>query len=151
MRGYAFAFLRRNGAPLPGTNYGGHLGWGFLDMNGHYYFGSTENQSGSPLILPGQNNGWWGMNGTEQDMYREMDARNYDGYKVIVVQNPNPTKAWNTALDTKGRGFAGIFNNCLDHTYDVLEHYGVIGMPWKQTHPAPNDWFGSLNGEFHNL
>lgn len=82
------------------------------------------------------------------DVFRQ---RGYDGYKVSSVREAKPASARELGEKMPKLGYAGIFNNCLDHTRKVLATYGDEGMPWLKTHPAPNDWFAVYNGEYHNL
>jgi hypothetical protein len=151
MDGFAYVFLRRNGAPLP-PGCAGHVGWGFLtDTNDLCYFGATENLSGGPVVAPGADNGWWGNQGNEDAMFAAMKIRGYDGYKKAVVHDCDSAAARATANATKLAGYFFIRNNCLDHAYHVLYAYGVQGLPWRQNHPSPNDWFALYNGEYRNL
>lgn len=62
-----------------------------------------------------------------------------------------PSRARDVAVQTQGRGYNASGNNCLDHVWDSLDAYGVEGLPWKQTHPSPNDWVAAFNGEFYNI
>ena len=141
----------------------GHIGWGYLDDDGTYVFGSTENpmKEGAQgwwdavYVPAGGDNGWWAARAsTEQEMLDTMKSTGYTAtgkvraayaeWKTTMVSERNPSRAWATAAATKGWGFTGVGNNCLDHTYAVLEAYNVnksVIMPWKQTHPAPNSWF----------
>jgi hypothetical protein len=151
MNGFGYVFLRRNGAPLP-LGYGGHVGWGFVeDANGTCYFGATEDTTGQPIIPPGSDNGWWALEGNEAAMLAAMKARAYDGYKKAVVNDCHGGAGRAAADATRLAGYYFIRGNCLDHAYQVLYAYGTVGMPWRETHPAPNDWFAQFNGEFHNL
>ena len=154
-KGFVYVFLRKDGAPLP-TGCAGHVGWGFAVQNGpndlDAVCGSTENFKGEYHVPAGGDIGfWWKRFRTDIEMFKEMASRNYDGYKVATVRNCNPEAAIATARDTSMRGYDGIGNNCLDHAFAILEAYGVNDLPWKQTHPSPNDWFAQFNGEYHNL
>jgi hypothetical protein len=75
----------------------------------------------------------------------------YYAFKKKYVASPNPDVAWGRAIYTRDSGFRGIGWNCLDHTYYVLEGYGVTDMPWKQTNPAPNGWFNAFPGTGYQL
>lgn len=150
MIGLAGVFLRRNGAPLP-PGCAGHVGWAFQLANGLHFYGSTENPQGLPFINPGDDNGWWGMTGDNQKIITDFEARHYDGYKICTVQIANPDAAMATALDKKQCGYGFLTDNCLDHAWDILSAYGVVGMPLKQLHPSPNDWFALFNGQYFNL
>lgn len=152
MKGQAYIFLRKDGAPVPG-GFAGHVGWGFsLGPDGPFYAGSTENPSGMPVVLPGGDNGWWGAEfATEAAMIAAFATRQYDGYKWASVREPKPGVARAMADHQKAEGYTALKNNCLDHAYEVLQAYGVDDLPWLQTHPAPNDWFAAFNGEYRNL
>jgi lysozyme family protein len=80
----------------------------------------------------------------ESEMLAKMNALGYSRYKKTAVKNPNISFAKTRADETMMKGFQGISNNCLDHTYHVLEGYGVKDMPWKQTNPTPNGWFSAF-------
>lgn len=154
-KGLAYVFLRKDGAPLP-TGCAGHVGWGFTVQNGSndldVVAGSTENFSGNGDIPAGGDIGfWWTKFRTEQDMLNEMARRHYDGYKVATVREFNVDAALSTARSKASGGYHWFNNNCLNHVTDILRSYGVDDLPWTQTHPSPNDWFGNFNGEYHNL
>lgn len=150
-KGFAYIFLRKDGAPLV-KGWAGHVGWGFsVGNHSRFYCGSTENASGSPVVLPGRDNGWWGEEYDLSGMLQAMVNRNYDAYKVASVREPNSVAAVRIAKETKGRGYAGLTNNCLDHLWDVLAAYGVKDLPLAQLYPYPNQWFAMFNGEYHNL
>lgn len=152
MYGRAYVFLRKDGAPLPG-GHAGHIGWGVrLAPGGPYFCGSTENQSGHPWVPPGGDNGWWGQEAaTEEAMVQLFKERSYDAYKWATVRTCDAAAARQEAERQQGAGYAGLRNNCLDHSYQVLEAYGLKDLPWLQTHPAPSDWFAQFNGEYRNI
>lgn len=151
MKGTAYVFLRKDGAPLP-PGCAGHVGWGFRLDNGAYMCGATENRTGAPLVPPGgDNDAWAKKTRAEAEMLGLMRRGGYDGYKLMTVSNADPNAAEGVVMKIPGWGYRAIGSNCLDHAYAVLEAYGEQGMPWMQTHPSPNDWFGVLNGEYRNL
>jgi hypothetical protein len=151
VKGYAYVFLRRDGAPLP-PGCAGHTGWGFLlREDGTCRFGATENPSGKPFISPGGDNGGWEGEGDQAAMLAAMRARNYDAYKVAGIRNFNPSAAEAAAKAVKSAGYRAVGSNCLDHTYQVLRAYGVEDLPWLQTHPSPNDWFALFNGQYQEV
>jgi hypothetical protein len=151
MTGYAYVFLRPDGAALPAGD-AGHVGWGFQLESGGYYAGSTENEAGHPVVPPGGDNGWWAEHfATAEEMAAAMKLRNYLCYKVAEVANCNPETATVVANGCKGCGYDGVGNNCLDHVARVLHAYDEPGLPWDFFHPTPNNWFSDYNGEFHNL
>jgi hypothetical protein len=127
----------------------GHIGWGFQLTDGSYYAGSTEaNTKGivrTYIRLAGQDNDFWGeMFLGEAQMLTKMKNLGYSAYKRVTVKNPSISSAKARAQRTMMAGFQGISNNCLDHTYLILEGYGVKDMPWKQTNPTPNGWFNAF-------
>lgn len=151
MRGYAYVFLRKDGAPLP-PGCAGHVGWAFALADGGFYCGSTENAQGRPFVPPGGDNGWWvSAAADERALCDHFLRRDYDGYKVATVRDCDPAKARATADALRDRGYAALRNNCLDHVHRVLRAYGDPGLPWPSTHPSPNDWFAAFNGEYRNL
>lgn len=136
----------------------GHIGWGYWAPNMKYFVcGSTENPAtknwqSSAYIAPGWNNGYWSKAFyTENEMFAEFKRMGYSGFKRTSVSSANPDLAWSRACYTRDSGFKGVGWNCLDHTYYVLEGYGVTGMPWKQTNPAPNGWFNAFTGTGYRL
>ncbi len=142
--GFAYVFIKpENVAGL------GHIGWGFQLSNGDFYAGATENYVKGVIrtytIWPGYDNDMWGEYFyNESEMLAKMNALGYSRYKKTAVKNPNISFAKTRADETMMKGFQGISNNCLDHTYHVLEGYGVKDMPWKQTNPTPNGWFSAF-------
>ena len=145
---YGYIFIKpQNVAGL------GHIGWGYWAPNMNYYVcGSTENYSAAPYIGAGGNNGYWSAAFyTEGEMFRKFKQMGYYAFKRKMVSSPNPDAAWGRACYTRNNGFRGVGWNCLDHTYYILEGYGVTGMPWKQTNPAPNGWFNAFPGTGYQL
>ncbi|UXY32399.1 hypothetical protein [Streptomyces sp. HUAS TT20] len=151
MDGYEFVFLRRDGAPLP-PGRAGHVGWGFLLADGDFYAGSTENFGGAPVIPPGGQNGWWAKRFASADeMLSEFRSRRYHALKQCRVNDADWAAAEAKAKETGSSGYSAWANNCLDHTYRILEAYGDDGLPWPLTHPAPNDWFAVFNAAYEDL
>jgi len=152
MQGLAYVFLRKDGAPLP-TGPAGHVGWGFLlDEQGHCFCGSTENKSGTPFVPSGgKNDAWFSEVESAEAMIALFRSYGYDCYKVSTVRHGQAGPARKVGEMAANWGYAGLFNNCLDHVHKVLTTYGEPGMPWLQTHAAPNNWFAAYNGEYHNL
>lgn len=146
MQGYAYVFLKRDGAPLP-PGAAGHVGWGFTEDDVIAYCGSTENYTGGPFVSPGGNNGYWGMKVRSQEqMLKLFRDKNYHAYKFEKVEKRAPDYAKAMALETKNAGYRAIGSNCLDHVYSILKAYGVQDLPWPSTHPSPNDWYAVFNG-----
>jgi len=142
----------------------GHIGWGFQLSDGSFFAGSTENpmiktadaknwteayqnwvrtSANSYWVSAGKDNGFWSQRfANEQDMLSYMkNYRAYDKYKAIGWPNPDLVRGKLRAEECMIKGFQGVSNNCLDHTYYVLEGLGLKDMPWKQWHPTPNGWF----------
>jgi hypothetical protein len=155
MKGLAYVFLRKDGAPLP-PGFAGHVGWGFnferQPGNWDAFCGSTENPTGAAFIKPGDGNGYWdARTDKEEEMFRLFRRRNYHAFKVAKVEKIWPDNAALEAKSTKAAGYTAIGNNCLDHVFRILKVYGVMDLPWPSTHPSPNDWFGSFNGTYRDL
>lgn len=155
MEGFAYVFLRKDGAPLP-PGCAGHVGWGFSFLrtptDPDAFCGATENFSGSPLVLPGGDIGYWDMQvNREVDMFFQFKQRNYHAVKRAKVAVANPHQAMHMARQQAAGGYVAIGNNCLDHTLRILQAYGVKDLPWAQTHPSPNDWFAQFNGAYLDL
>jgi hypothetical protein len=150
VKGLAYVFLRKDGAAVVGF-FAGHVGWGFQVGEDRFFCGSTENTSGAPFVAPGGDNGWWGQEASKEEMFDLFRQLNYDAYKVGTVRNSKPEAAKSAAIASKGWGYKGLGNNCLDHVWRILDAYGDVGLPLAQTHPAPNDWFAVYNGEHYNL
>lgn len=167
-QGAAYIFVKPDQA---GTF--GHFGWGFLRDDGRYLCGSTENPFDKDQWWravnighgDAQGNGYWSrVCDTEQAMLLAMSRAERGGssgywhYKSTLVMQRNSTAAEAAAEYCRTAGFGGVNRNCLDQGYYVLESYGVDKekvMPWKQTHPAPNEWFkafgkikGTLSGGY---
>jgi hypothetical protein len=149
-QGIAYAFLRANGAPLP-PGCAGHVAWGFMAAQNQFSFGSTENPAGTPAILPGHDAGFWTQRGPLQAMLQAMKQRHYNAYKSLTLPDAMPDAAAAKTNQVRGSGYTAIGNNCLDHVCWILGAYNVKDLPWASTHPSPNDWFGVLPGEYHNL
>ncbi len=77
--------------------------------------------------------------------------RNYHAFKKTKVAIAYPDNALAKARQLSANGYGALGNNCLDHTFRVLEAYGVKDLPWLQTHPSPNDWFAQFNGDYHDI
>lgn len=153
--GTGFVFLRFDGAPSPVGNPGsahfGHVGWGFEILGAQYGYGATENGSGASVVPKGGDNGAWSAMGDMAAMRAAMKARGYDMVKAVPVARPDPAAALKKGEEMKGLGYRFIGSNCADHSYWVLEAYGVQALPLLQLHPSPNDWFGEVNGEASRL
>jgi hypothetical protein len=157
-KGLAYVFLRKDGAPLP-PGCAGHVGWAFQLADDTFCAGATENLKGAPFVPPGHDNdAWVQVLATEAALVQHMTSLTlqghqlgYDAYKVTTVRDCNPDAAEQAGNAIVHWGYTALGNNCLDHVWKVLAAYGVKDLPWAQTHPSPNDWFGVFNGEYHNL
>lgn len=156
--GKVYVFMR----PVDAMGFG-HMGWGIMLSDGSFYCGSTENPFAPPKpadqyklnlwlqsaarsaqIPAGQDNSSWTMRfPTEAQMFARMKSLNYTKWKGVAVANPKIFDCKVKIEQIKGRGYDVIGNNCFDHTYDVLNYYGIswVNLPLKQTYPVPNEWF----------
>jgi len=148
--GRAAVFYRRDGAPTPIGCFG-HVGWGFEDDQGRFVFGATENPLGDFHIAPGQDAGAWHQRGTLADAVAAMRSRRYDAYKYATFRDAAPSAAEMRMNFNEANGYDIQGNNCLDHTFKILEAYRQPDLQWPLTHGSPNEWFALYNGEFHNI
>ncbi|MFF5172380.1 hypothetical protein ACFY3U_07080 [Micromonospora sp. NPDC000089] len=138
----AYVFVRPNGA-----NGLGHVGWGYrVTCTGTFYFGSVENPSGSAVVLPGGDNGFWWAQGRQSQMLAEMRSRGYTNYRFARLYGPipDPDSATQFAAGSAGRGYQVIGNNCADNAYGVLSRLGVRDLPSLFDYPQPNNWYRML-------
>jgi hypothetical protein len=153
-KGVAYVFIAPRMAVLQG-----HVGWGYMLDDGTYSFGATDAPGFNVTIRPGpdSNSPWRQTAVTEREMidafknhYKDSDT--YNEYKRTFVMRRSSLNAEDKQWAIRYRGYGLFGNNCLNHTYDVLEAYGVDKnrvMPWLQTRPAPNSWFRAF--KFMNL
>ncbi|MBV9822224.1 MAG: hypothetical protein JO144_08270 [Actinobacteria bacterium] len=135
-----WAFLRFNGAHDLG-----HVGYGFAIGNGEYTYGSVENTSGAPVVLPGADNGAWVSSGSEADMRAAMRQRGYDTYLTWNIGGTDPNAATAAANATFGEGYSVIGDNCEDAVYRVLSAYGAqLPSPAGIGNASPNSWWQAL-------
>lgn len=145
-KGVAYVFIAPKMAILQG-----HIGWGYMLDDGTYSFGATDAPGGNVAIARGRdtNTPWRATAVTEREMldafkrhYSPSDT--YREYKRTFVMQRNAGAAEFKSNEIRSWGYGLWGNNCLDHTYAVLEAYGVDKnsvMSWKETRPAPNSWF----------
>lgn len=136
-----------------------HVGFGFEVSPGVFLFGSVENSGGSPVVLPGFDNGFWMTTGTVDQMmatFRDPSyscfhgmSQGYTAYKMTVVQNPSVCAAVSFAETLYTVGYGILTDNCLDAVFSVLGVYGVKFTP--DLNPSinvdvicPGDWFNAL-------
>lgn len=148
--GRAYIFIKPQNVNF-GLGTAGHIGWGFQLSNGSFYCGATENYAKGDLrtylVLEGYDNDFWGEYAYhEWDMFSKMKSLGYSQYKVVGVNNPNILAAKKASEATMMKGFQGISNNCLDHTYTVLAAYGlnIFQLPSRQVFIFPNKWFNEF-------
>ncbi len=155
MEGFSYVFLRKDGAPLP-MGCAGHVGWGFTATKSandiDAICGSTENTSGSAIVLPGHDIGYWDARvDHENQMFALFKKRGYHAFKKAKVPTVDADAALQMAHQQSQSGYSAIGNNCLDHTFRILEAYGVKGLPWPLNHGSPNEWFALFNGAYVDL
>jgi hypothetical protein len=140
--GVAVVFDRPSGA------FGlGHVGFGFYDPDsGEWTYGAVENQSGSPDVAPGQNNGAWSQTGSFADMASQMAALGYTGAVSIPVADPDMAAALGNVASQPGEGYSLFGNNCADAVWNALTDYGA-SLPYLQLNPTPNGWFQQLSDD----
>lgn len=154
--GKVYVFMR----PTDALGFG-HMGWGIRLSDGSFYCGATENPMDTKdlsktITIPagGDIHSWSMRFNTEAEMFARMKSMSYTKWKGVGVQNPQVANAKALIDRIKDRGYNGVGNNCMDHSYDVFTYYGLAwnSLPLKQTFPVPNEWFrrfyadGSNNG-----
>ncbi len=151
--GTAYVFRRKFGVPTPQHTLAGHVGWAFqLDHDAGIFCGSTENPDAHPFHAAGEDNGWWAKTvSSENELFDEMRHRTYDDFKSHTFALVRPDKAMFVANNCRLIGYSFTGNNCLDHTYEVLFHYGALDMPIPPEYGYPNAWFSALAWEEHSL
>ena len=123
----------------------GHVGWAYqVDTASHYHCGGIEGVPGRDQVEAGEFNGYWQKFGTWDQCLLWMKDRGYDGYRWGSVDVSKPKVANAMAKQWKKRGYSVINNNCANATWDVLNRFGVTGLPSLQFFPQPNDWFDNL-------
>ena len=138
--GTAYAFIEPAGAFLAG-----HVGWGFKQRDGRFYYGSTQNWTRSmPYVEAGDDNGWWAEQGNFAAMRLAFRIRNYYWFKAIPVAGFLPEVARLKADATRGMGYGLLGNNCMDHAFKVLEAYGTKNIPWPVAAVICNVWFSLI-------
>jgi hypothetical protein len=154
--GQAFLFVHRAGA-----KHLGHVGWGFVQEDGTWLCGSTENTGPHRIVQPGGDTTFWTLIcASEGEMFAEMrrehwprpgEPNAYDAYKRVAVSTPDPEQARQMIEQMRGAGYNLLDNNCLHHARAILSAYGIPdgegGLASPITHPGPNAWFGASFGE----
>ncbi|MBV9390030.1 MAG: hypothetical protein JOZ78_26705 [Chroococcidiopsidaceae cyanobacterium CP_BM_ER_R8_30] len=135
----AAVFVRRCGA-----SGAGHVGWAFDYTDGTSNVGAVENTQGYPLEGP-KDMAFWTVRTSE--IVAPMKLRHYDEFKLIEVQHPNPTDAWQAVQWVGHHWYAFAWYNCMDSTYDVLRAFGVPDLPPPALHWLPNGWFDKILGQ----
>ncbi len=142
-KGVAYVFVNPNLAAMQG-----HIAWAYMLDDGTYAHGETMAPGGRLTIPAGRdtNSPRRDKAHTEREMldYLRDTGYHYTEYKRTFVMRRNARAAEAKAEEIRDWGYGLYGNNCLDHTYAVLEAYGVDKsrvMPWKEFRPAPNSWF----------
>jgi len=153
--GFAFIFIKPENVNF-GFGAAGHIGWGFQLSDGTYYGGATENYAKGDFrtywVNAGADNDFWAEKfDTEAQMYAKMKSLGYTQYKMLLVNNPTILAAKKRTEEIQMKGFQGVSNNCLDHTFQVLEAYGIhwTKLPVRQVFPFPNKWFNEFYKDSH--
>ncbi|HEY1170991.1 MAG TPA: hypothetical protein VGH19_06430 [Verrucomicrobiae bacterium] len=154
-KGVAYVFIKPENVNF-GLGTAGHIGWGFQLSDGSFYGGATENYAKGDFrtywVNAGDDNDFWAEKfDTNDQMYKKMKSLGYTQYKMLLVDNPTVLKAKLRTEEIQMKGFQGISNNCLDHTYQVLEAYGIhwTKLPARQVFPFPNKWFNEFYKNSH--
>jgi hypothetical protein len=123
----------------------GHVGWAFeVGTSGQWVFGSTDDDpAGDPFVRPGDDNGAWTQSGdfTAARTAFQNSSIGYTRYRC----KDTPTSAVGAAVQqadaAKSWGYSVVFNNCLDHAYNILDAYrgDVMPRPWLTI--LPDDHF----------
>jgi hypothetical protein len=139
----AIVFLRRHAA------HGiGHVGWAFADGADTFNAGAVENPRGT-LHTPPAEMGFWTLR--TRDPAEPMRARRYDEFKVIDVEQADPTFARRVVAWVRQQPYDVVGCNCMDVTYDVLRAYGVPHLPVPAHHWEPNHWFDHVPGSHYYI
>ena len=148
-----FAFRRKVGFPLPHGGMAGHVAWGFALPNGAgVYCGSTENLNSQPWHPVGGNNGFWASEvRMKAEMISEMRKHGYTDYKTHNLKISDAGLARRVADNCKEVGYSFVGNNCVDHVYQILTHYGALDLPLPLDAPYPNGWFSAISWTWHPL
>lgn len=143
---------------VPGDEWAGHVGWGFLWTSvgglpgGNWEFGANEGPSGDLTSNTWFAGGWGAVEGTSRnDMLAEFKnggpyegAGFYESYKCVTVPNPNPSAADTEAGNEYGQLYAIPGQDCESQVYNVLKAYGVSDLPNDLLTPDPNSWYNDL-------
>ncbi len=133
----------------------GHVGVGFevrtytngAQSNITYYYGAVENGAGSPIVLPGGNNGGWsGYTATGANMFSIMkNTYGYVNYKFkAAFTNLSATQrnnAYAKLANFPNRGYVLATNNCMNACWDVLWELGTSNVAWVENNYLPNSWY----------
>lgn len=154
--GRVCVFLVPSAVPLANIPLG-HVGWAFrVGQSDHWVFGATEDKSGSPSVDAGGNIDAWVSDGNEA--YVEATFYNkgpyhderYTEFRCKDTPDSAVGSAIQVARNISKGGYYWLTNNCLDHTFHVLNtYYGSSISPFAKVSESPNLWFqqlGSSNG-----
>lgn len=138
----------------------GHTDWGFLQDDGvHWTFGGTEENSGWPVMLPG-NPTWtdsWHESGTQKQMLDKFRAGGethkgsnwYTQYRCAHTSTHNITLAMVAVHTAEYSGYNGLTDNCLTKAIYIFKAYSsdvwlyhpgsAMGPNWYFDH-LPSTW-----------
>jgi hypothetical protein len=165
MIGKAFVFLN----PVQAARFG-HVGWGFTLEEGDEptcYFGSTDHLWRSEFwdipawlryahVIPSNDIDWWEDSGVCRKMMDVMANGHHLRYhlvKELPVANAQPQLACQKARSLARSGWSLLANNCVHHTYSVLEAYGAALPPPMESplNLIPRRWFANIEGTMAQL
>jgi len=139
----AAVFVRRTGA-----SGAGHVGWAFEYSDGTFNVGAVENTQGYPLDSP-KDMAFWAVKTSQ--IVAPMKILNYDEFKVITIQQPNPDYAWQMVQSVGNHWYSFAKYNCMNSTYDVLRAFGVKDLPPPNLNWVPNAWFDKIVGDHYKV
>lgn len=159
--GYGYAFLRRS-TPNLGIAKPGHVGWGIASDDGRFLAGTVDGNSWPWTFSWDEYNSSAGNNWM-QTVYSEAELVKlfstygkqspqgayylaYDEYRKFPVLNPNFDNAFGKALTYRNSGYSVALKNCMNQTYDILNSFGSINLPWPDTNWFPTNWYASIKG-----
>ncbi|MFP2909417.1 hypothetical protein ACLESD_31120 [Pyxidicoccus sp. 3LFB2] len=133
---YGAVFVRREGA-----GHRGHVAYCFQRWPGSACYGSTEGFMNMPWAPP-QLNVTWKKTATEVQVMNELLNQGYDEYKILKGRGDEGA-AFRLIDEWSKKGYAVVFENCMDATYHILTAFGCW-MPPPSTNWMPNNWFDAL-------
>jgi hypothetical protein len=148
----ALIFRRKAGFPMPHGGVAGHVGWAFELKGGGFYCGSTENLNCMPWHPAGGDNGWWASEVSDFDgVAAKMRECHYTDFKSRDIESGNPERARDVADNCRQIGYSFTGNNCVDHVYQIIVHFGAIDLPLPLDIGYPNGWFSAIPWTYQTL